>query len=1179
MSKTQKLHSENLTMFNNNYLLFDKRATNSLKKRLDLPLNFNRSKKINLQLTFLLLLLTEGKIKPTLKDAENRMTQPDQIEEPTPQYNIVYPPKPGPLTLDELEKYNVDYYDELKKQPIQFFNDNKFISLEDTAINTGNIKGGFSILNKLLKNNEFINNNVILTTYGFNRITKTLNNIVDIDDETGQIRILKSQPGEKNGYIIDPYYNFIVKRTIMNNEQLKQNNKDAYKSLLIKLFNAANNSSEQIITLKLHLEPITTAEIYNHHFKYGKINCFLSSLYKHILYDSQREKNEATKKILKQKLELLNDTYFNSGVTFRDIPNIEKYLSVKIYVVNKAGQLIFKSNEDNNINKRQIITLESPYIDHISDYMENEKKEMNQKQKIMVDDINDHYLNNISDYKYYKKNSDDNIIYYYDEYKIYYQSFKINNIIVNEDEIYIYNGLTYHKQKFLNDNNLLNNSINNKDELFFNFINNSCHHIDKYINLDLLKKLYGNQKLIKINNEDNENIFNIDENDTYKQLNLKFHSIDNNKCFIGFLNKETQAGRIYEKLGVPNNKFNFYQINEDPTQEYKDIIFNGANISFIEVDNICYINETIKNMNLIKNGYIYTSFFLKYCIDNNIIKNNFEWRTIATASHFQKLVFSDDIIINKYYNEIIGTMSSNQDYSILNFECKNIADIKDILYYQTLNNDPNNKILTYNKTVSIYSKKKVKSNRAHISSCILSYALINIIDVVKDVDINNLLYVKCDGISTLKKIENIKMSSNFGEWKTENKKYINVSYHTEFINHKEPLIYTEYQILPLTINKQIYKSVNFITGAAGTGKTSQFLKSFDKTDERIYNSVLLVPSNCLLFKLKEQYPEMNIYTYQSFIMAFYQFEDTHRANKLIFQKFYNILLDESTMINATEMSKILKICKNNNMNLFIIGDYDINEKKSYQLKPPTGDEFFKALTSDNPEILNIKKHSYANKKKVIFYGSLVKELKDKTIKKNINNVIENFKNDFKYIKTLNNKKNVNKDDIIYNGFKLHLTKNHRQHNNIKLTNLLKNCRGKDNEYIKSIILNYPLVQKIKYNDVLKMDINGQILSPVNRYIDKINNDINNLKNDDDYIKVLYLKTTSENAKNEITTIIKKDFDANKLKLAYAISAHKCQGLTYTDNIYININNLFCDNLLYVMLSRAQRLEQIFLINE
>jgi hypothetical protein len=137
-------------------------------------------------------------------------------------------------------------------------------------------------------------------------------------------------------------------------------------------------------------------------------------------------------------------------------------------------------------------------------------------------------------------------------------------------------------------------------------------------------------------------------------------------------------------------------------------------------------------MNLIKNGYIYTSYFLKYCIDNNIINNTFEWRTIATAQSMQYLNFCSEIIEQKFYNEIIGCMSSNMEHTILNFEVKNTADIKDILYYNSLNKDENNKILTYNKTVSIYTKKHLKQNRAHIASCILSYALINIIDIVAE---------------------------------------------------------------------------------------------------------------------------------------------------------------------------------------------------------------------------------------------------------------------------------------------------------------------------------------------------------------------------------------------------------------------------------------------------------------
>ena len=38
------------------------------------------------------------------------------------------------------------------------------------------------------------------------------------------------------------------------------------------------------------------------------------------------------------------------------------------------------------------------------------------------------------------------------------------------------------------------------------------------------------------------------------------------------------------------------------------------------------------------------------------------------------------------------------------------------------------------------------------------------------------------------------------------------------------------------------------------------------------------------------------------------------------------------------------------------------------------------------------------------------------------------------------------------------------------------------------------------------------------------------------------------------------------KKGYSISAHNCQGLTITTNIFISLNNLFTENLLYVMLN-------------
>ena len=1115
MSKTQKLHIENLTMFNNNYLLFDKRATNSLKKRLDLPLNFNRSKKINLQLTFLLVLLFEGKIKPTLKDAEERAKQPEPEPEPEEPAAPIHPPL-NPLTYEQYREYNNFYNNVLNNTDPEYFKDNKFFILDDTTNNKGFIKGGYSILNKLLKGNTYLYNNIVLIVYGFKRQVIYNKDIIDYDEETGQFQQVGTvEAYRKDHYLTDYTYNFIYNKHILNH-QILQNSKDGYKGTLYKIFSEITNSGEQYATMQIILEPLTTPEQHQHQFKYGKINCFLNSIKSQLLEGGQRSKCDEMKKMYIDKIDILNDTYFNCGVGLTDIKKIEKNLKININVVNAIGDYIYK-NDDNN-DKRQIITLKTPYNDHIADYVQNEQNEMANKNKIVVDDIEQHYLNNLSSFKYFKKNSEHKKVYYYDEHNIYYEAFKINNEVVNEDEIYIFDLLSYYKQKFINDNNLLNNVITNKDNLFYDFINSSVHHIDKYINTDLLKSMFGNQKILKIDNSTDLNILDVEQNEFYKSVNISFNSIDNNKCFIGFLNESTPAGEIYKKLGVPQSKFNFYKITEQPTPEYKDIILYGPHISFIEVDNICFINDTIKNMKLIKNGYIYTSYFLKYCIDNNIINNTFEWRTIATAQSMQYLKFCSEIIEQKFYNEIIGCMSSNMEHTILNFEVKNNADIKDILYYNSLNKDENNKILTYNKTVSIYTKKNIKQNRSHIASCILSYALINIIDVVKDVNINNLLYVKCDGISTLKPL-NIELTPNIGGWKNEDKKFISVNYNTSFINYKESLIYNDNNIYPLTTHKQLYKSVNFITGAAGCAKTSRFLKKFDNTDdERIFNSLLLVPSNCLLYGLKKNNEALNIATYQSFIMAFYQMEDTHRENKKKFVKYTNIILDESTMINNNEMTKILKICKDNNFNVFIVGDYDIINKKSYQLKPPTNDEFFKC-------------------------------------------------------------DDIN-DDLIKNSYQLHLTKNYRQNGDKHLYNLLNECRDKTNEYIKNLLLNHKMIKKIDYNDVIiNYKNNEQILSSVNKFIDKINNDINDTKAENDDIKIMYCNTSKDTAKNESAIIKKKDFNKKSHFLGYSITSHKAQGLTYTDNIYINLKNLFTDNILYVMISRAQRIEQIYIITE
>ena len=83
---------------------------------------------------------------------------------------------------------------------------------------------------------------------------------------------------------------------------------------------------------------------------------------------------------------------------------------------------------------------------------------------------------------------------------------------------------------------------------------------------------------------------------------------------------------------------------------------------------------------------------------------------------------------------------------------------------------------------------------------------------------------------------------------------------------------------------------------------------------------------------------------------------------------------------------------------------------------------------------------------------------------------------------------------------------------------------------------------------------------------------------EEYIQVQYLYTTNEHAKNEQAIIKRIEYSDKIYKKGYSISAHNCQGLTITTNIFISLNNLFTENLLYVMLSRANNIKQIYIIN-
>ena len=835
------------------------------------------------------------------------------------------------------------------------------------------------------------------------------------------------------------------------------------------------------------LRPKIQAKKHNQRFKEAiNSNCFMNAI-KIAMKEGQRARENIK---TENKIKNLNDRFFINGVRYEDISIISRELDINIIVKNRLNDVIY--DDENKRSKSKTITITSPHIDHV-EFIKNNNINKKDKELIVVNDIQDHYNNNTSSFKYFKK-IEDNLIWYYDENSLYYKPYHINDLIVNKDKYFIHDDFSYYENKFIEDNNLSFNVITkNENEYVFKEINDSVHHINEYIfndNLACHTKIKHEISMLDVGIKENDDD-DLSENDEYYK-NDDYTTYDNNKCFVGFMNNKTPAHKYYNQYNFPSNKYNAYNIDYDLTIDELNIILQKTAI--IKITDIVFNNKVVEKLDYFQDGYNYTTAILKYCIDHNIM--TFKISQIIDFNDKQKISFSDDIIKAKHYNKIIGLMSHINNKVSTSFEFKDYDDISDLLYFSS------DKINTYNlekKIITIQQDNENIFNKSHISSFILSYAFINILDVIKDVQYDNLIYVKCDAL-TVKKPLNLILSLEIGGWKKElTNPVFNKTSANHYVNYKEGNEH-ENNLFSYSMDKMAYKKYNFISGGAGCGKTTRFLEKFENSsDERVYNSLLLLPTNELLYGLKKKY-DIPMMTYQSFL--------THNYNT---SKYNNILLDEVTMIGSVDFSKIMKMITSYNQNIFIIGDYDIINKKSYQLLPV-----------------------------------------DKT----------NF---------INNISMLNKDYVFYK----HLTVNYRQGSDNTFTKFLNSIRGLTNDEIKKNILSNKLFTKVSYNDVvINYKIGDKILSPVHTFINKINDDIKPIN---DMIQILYTKTTKEHAKNETGIININDFDNDKHKIGYCQTAHTAQGQTYTNDIYININNLFCDNLLYVMLSRAKESKQIKLI--
>ncbi|MDR0972111.1 MAG: AAA family ATPase [Bacteroidales bacterium] len=393
----------------------------------------------------------------------------------------------------------------------------------------------------------------------------------------------------------------------------------------------------------------------------------------------------------------------------------------------------------------------------------------------------------------------------------------------------------------------------------------------------------------------------------------------------------------------------------------------------------------------------------------------------------------------------------------------------------------------------------------------------------------------------------------------------------------------------------------FLTGKAGTGKTT-FLRGLQNTLPK--RMVVLAPTGVAAINA-------NGATIHSFFqISFGPFLEKNVSNnkngnshfrfsknKLnIIRSLELIIIDEISMVRADLLDAIdytLRLIRYRQRNipfggvqLLMIGDLQ-------QLPPVCKDEEWDMLHYyyDTPYFFSsiaLQKSSFItiNLKEVF-------RQKDKQFI-NILNAVRNNNITEKLLDKLNDRSNVDFDPSLDEGYIILTTHNYqaKQINDSKLKNLdfpiisytaTVNGEFPENSYPNDFILELKIDAQVMFikNDIGEFSkrkyYNGKIGKIVSLDEDTI---VVRCPNESEDIVVK--KHTWNNLKyeinpenNEIEQISLGTFEQYPLRLAWAITIHKSQGLTF-DKVIINSNQAFASGQVYVALSRCRTLEGIIL---
>lgn len=840
------------------------------------------------------------------------------------------------------------------------------------------------------------------------------------------------------------------------------------------------------LNCKFVFVPPIAPERYIHALKEGEIvNCFMKQLRAWFML---RKNNKMVNKV-----DDLNKRFFESGVTFDDIPTICKIIQCNVEIYNKLNDKVYEHQYSSGKSKtfKYVITK----LDHVEQYVDN-MFDMSKKEIVYVDNVQDAYDACDNNWKCYSKNDDGQLVSFFTEDKIYKDA---RTQDFDDGKHWINSEFDAEKLKFESKYELDRNTIiMNRDEKLFEFISKANHYVyELYLTENIDNKLMKKSEPVW---DDLEGCYITDDFDETLVDLTQCHAYDQNKNYMSYKLNNYYSHYMFPRTG----NFEFYDVNDASLT--LDILDKTG---FVQITNIQYdmcshnVRSILERIAYFVENGIYATPIIKYLWD---MGGRFTIKRVAFTNWKYDIDFGEEIINNKYYNRIVGMMDIKGSDRIYKTTFKNVEELKDILYTSS------DKVCFYhdNELWFKFPKTCVKNN-CHVSAFILSYAFMGVLDQLLKIPFEDIIGVKVDCIITKRNYDNVfSLSKKIGDWKKELKGERAI-YNTTLINQHAPFVLESG--LKLTKQKLQYGVLNFITGEAGSGKTTRYVKTFGDCDERVYNSLMCFPNNNLKHEFRKKH-ECQTSTYHK---AFKVNSDGENNEGIKIQYYTNAIIDEASMIPLHDFEQIIKVANKYCVNLHVVGDFDIEKRRLYQLTP----------ASSNNNIAGSKPLTdwFASEKAIPYTH-------------------------------------------------LHLTQNYRQGKDKEFTCFLRQCRGKTNAEIMNELRKCDNIKRIKIDDISNVYEDGDVvLCSTHAYIDKVHAILGKR----DKLQVIYNRTTRLHAKNEMALVDSSEFNEKDMKLAFGITTHICQGLEYTNKIFIVMNNHFDENMTYVCLSRAHCAEQVYLV--